>query len=218
MYKTNMTDFEVNLPSIQMNQHLIHLKEDDIVVALACVQELTWVESAQIEYAKYNSSTQFNGEGERKEILQKVIKWVADLQSNVFVSSSTSNIFAMLDEAASNFIWEEYERLTRVSGDEQVALFDSSMRFFRGEPAGSGPIHPMVLLIDAMDKGLCTMTMAEFNMLTNSEHERMMICYHARQQAKMKAQNVESLPNIQDNAHVPDLFPPNFFPPGVKPI
>jgi hypothetical protein len=216
------SEFIKSLPHPEDGQFIIPLNDEESqeVNALVCVRELTWFEAANIEYTKYRvengKDKYFNGEAERRETLRKVIVWVADLHEELFVDATTSNVLSLMDANTLEVVWNEYARITTVSGIEQATLYDSAVRFFSGTAAGSGPVHPMVLIVDAMDKGICTMSVDEFKNITNSEHERMMICLKAKQQM-LDSEKTKVTVTSQSSQVDTRNYPPGFFPPGVHP-
>lgn len=143
---------------------------------IVCAREPSWREAARIEmyaFRKHDDGREyFSGEYERRELMSMAIEWVADSAAqSVHEVKSLSELSYDFGEA----LWAALSRELFVQFEEAKALSSSARRFFAGEIGG--PVHPFILDVDGVTKGMLSFSMAEWSAMSMSDFERYQIVW-----------------------------------------
>ncbi|MBS1722351.1 MAG: hypothetical protein JSS66_05030 [Armatimonadetes bacterium] len=150
-------------------------------LVLCALQEPTWRQAAAIEMYAFrrsdNGQEYFSGEQERRELLRISLRWVADPETNSVRHSPS------LSELAQGFVealWRQVAREFFVQLEEASSLYASAVSFFKGELGH--PVHPVILDVNGIMKGMFTFNGAEWNAVSMSDFERYQIVWSAYQE------------------------------------
>jgi hypothetical protein len=173
------------LPQINKDQYIFKVKlEDDI--AIFCCRDLTWSEALDIEAKAFKvdeDDLYFSGEYERREILKKAIVWVYDLNNEKLLKNQNGEIIAKLTQPFVDELWIQYFKYIGLDAKEANIVYNSALKYFKGESQNGYPVLPMIVEVDYMLKGVISMSREEFKKLTNNELEKLQLIMTARADA-----------------------------------
>jgi hypothetical protein len=173
------------LPQINKDQYIFKVKlEDDI--AIFCCRDLTWSEALDIEAKAFKvdeDDLYFSGEYERREILKKAIIWVYDLNNEKLLKNQNGEIIAKLTQPFVDELWVQYFKYIGLDAKEANIVYNSALKYFKGESQNGYPVLPMIVEVDYMLKGVISMSREEFKKLTNNELEKLQLIMTARADA-----------------------------------
>ena len=193
------------LPQINKDQYIFKVKlEDDI--AIFCCRDLTWSEALDIEAKAFKvdeDDLYFSGEYERREILKKAIIWVYDLNNEKLLKNENGEIITKLTQPFVDELWVQYFKYIGLDAKEANIVYNSALKYFKGESQNGYPVLPMIVEVDYMLKGVISMSREEFKKLSNSELEKLQLIMTAREDAfGLAAQQhavTEKKENMNDN-------------------
>lgn len=173
------------LPQINKDQYIFKVKlEDDI--AIFCCRDLTWIEALDIEAKAFKvdeDDLYFSGEYERREILKKAIIWVYDLNNEKLLKNENGEIITKLTQPFVDELWVQYFKYIGLDAKEANIVYNSALKYFKGESQNGYPVLPMIVEVDYMLKGVISMSREEFKKLTNNELEKLQLIMTARADA-----------------------------------
>ena len=173
------------LPQINKDQYIFKVKlEDDI--AIFCCRDLTWSEALDIEAKAFKvdeDDLYFSGEYERREILKKAIIWVYDLNNEKLLKNENGEIITKLTQPFVDELWVQYFKYIGLDAKEANIVYNSALKYFKGESQNGYPVLPMIVEVDYMLKGVISMSREEFKKLTNNELEKLQLIMTARADA-----------------------------------
>lgn len=193
------------LPQIDKDQYIFKVKlEDDI--AIFCCRDLTWSEALDIESKAFKvdeDDIYFSGEYERREILKKAIIWVYDLNNEKLLKNENGEIITKLTQPFVDELWVKYFKYIGMDAKEANIVYNSALKYFKGESQNGYPVLPMIVEVDYMLKGVISMSRDEFRKLSNNELEKLQLIMTARADAfGLAAQQqvvTEKKENMNDN-------------------
>jgi len=139
--------------------HEIYLDEN-----ICKVRELTWYEGLQIDmhsYKKYNGQLFFSSENEKREILKLAL---------VSVNDKKVNISELTNEFVEN-IWNLYQKYLHLSNEEINFIYNACKKYFSKDEKEFFPIHPLIIEVDYMLKGIVNFSKTEFENLSIRKFE-----------------------------------------------
>lgn len=158
-YQTS-NNFDLNLSKT----HIINLSNHDCLV-----RELTWKEGLDIDSKSFLQNEKgiiFNSENEKREILKLALISIND-QNNQKIDFEFSNLsFTFVEN-----LWSEYQKYLHLSTDEINFIFNSTKKYFNSSNRDFFPVHPMILEVDYMLKGIVSYSRDEFQNLSMREFE-----------------------------------------------
>jgi hypothetical protein len=193
------------LPQVDKDQYIFKVKlEDDI--AIFCCRDLTWSEALDIEAKAFKvdeDDLYFSGEYERREILKKAIIWVYDLNNEKLLKNEHGEIITKLTQPFVDELWVQYFKYIGLDAKEANIVYNSALKYFKGESQNGYPVLPMIVEVDYMLKGVISMSRDEFRKLSNNELEKLQLIMTARADAfGLAAQQqvvTEKKENMNDN-------------------
>ena len=201
----NQQEEKDELPQIDKDQYIFKVKlEDDI--AIFCCRDLTWSEALDIEAKAFKvdeDDLYFSGEYERREILKKAIIWVYDLNNEKLLKNENGEIITKLTQPFVDELWVQYFKYIGLDAKEANIVYNSALKYFKGESQNGYPVLPMIVEVDYMLKGVISMSRDEFRKLSNNELEKLQLIMTARADAfGLAAQQqavTEKKENMNDN-------------------
>jgi hypothetical protein len=125
----------------------------------------------------------FSGEYERREILKKAIIWVYDLNNEKLLKNENGEIITKLTQPFVDELWVQYFKYIGLDAKEANIVYNSALKYFKGESQNGYPVLPMIVEVDYMLKGVISMSREEFKKLTNNELEKLQLIMTARADA-----------------------------------
>lgn len=173
------------LPQIDKDQYIFKVKlEDDI--AIFCCRDLTWGEALDIESKAFKideDDLYFSGEYERREILKKAIIWVYDLNNEKLLKNENGEIITKLTQPFVDELWVQYFKYIGLDAKEANIIYNSALKYFKGESQNGYPVLPLIVEVDYMLKGIISMSREEFKKMSNNELEKLQLIMTARADA-----------------------------------
>ena len=173
------------LPQIDKDQYIFKVKlENDI--AIFCCRDLTWGEALDIESKAFKVDEEdlyFSGEYERREILKKAIIWVYDLNNEKLLKNENGEIITKLTQPFVDELWVQYFKYIGLDAKEANIIYNSALKYFKGESQNGYPVLPMIVEVDYMLKGVISMSREEFKKMSNNELEKLQLIMTARADA-----------------------------------
>ncbi len=181
----NQQEEKDDLPQIDKDQYIFKVKlgED---IAIFCCRDLTWSEALDIEAKAFKvdeDDLYFSGEYERREILKKAIIWVYDLNNEKLLKNENGEIITKLTQPFVDELWVQYFKYIGLDAKEANIVYNSALKYFKGESQNGYPVLPMIVEVDYMLKGVISMSREEFKKLTNNELEKLQLIMTARADA-----------------------------------
>ena len=173
------------LPQVDKDHYIFKVKiENDI--AIFCCRDLYWGESLDIEANAFKideDDLYFSGEYERREILKKAIVWVYDINNEKLLKNQNGEMIAKLTQPFVDELWVQYFKYIGLDAKEANIVYNSALKYFKGESQNGYPVLPMIVEVDYMLKGVISMSREEFKKLTNNELEKLQLIMTARADA-----------------------------------
>ena len=181
----NQQEEKDELPQIDKDQYIFKVKlENDI--AIFCCRDLTWGEALDIESKAFKVDEEdlyFSGEYERREILKKAIIWVYDLNNEKLLKNENGEIITKLTQPFVDELWVQYFKYIGLDAKEANIIYNSALKYFKGESQNGYPVLPMIVEVDYMLKGVISMSREEFKKMSNNELEKLQLILTARADA-----------------------------------
>jgi hypothetical protein len=181
----NQKEEKDELPQIDKDQYIFKVKlEDDI--AIFCCRDLTWGEALDIESKAFKVDEEdlyFSGEYERREILKKAIVWVYDFNNEKLLKNENGEIITKLTQPFVDELWVQYFKYIGLDAKEANIIYNSALKYFKGESQNGYPVLPMIVEVDYMLKGVISMSREEFKKMSNNELEKLQLIMTARADA-----------------------------------
>jgi hypothetical protein len=181
----NQQEDKDELPQIDKDQYIFKVKlEDDI--AIFCCRDLTWGEALDIESKAFKVDEEdlyFSGEYERREILKKAIVWVYDFNNEKLLKNENGEIITKLTQPFVDELWVQYFKYIGLDAKEANIIYNSALKYFKGESQNGYPVLPMIVEVDYMLKGVISMSREEFKKMSNNELEKLQLIMTARADA-----------------------------------
>jgi hypothetical protein len=201
----NRTEEKDDLPQVDKDQYIFKVKLGDDI-AIFCCRDLTWSEALDIESKAFKVDEEdlyFSGEYERREILKKAIIWVYDLNNEKLLKNENGEIVTKLTQPFVDELWVQYFKYIGLDAKEANIIYNSALKYFKGESQNGYPVLPMIVEVDYMLKGVISMSREEFKKLSNNELEKLQLIMTARADAfGLAAQQqvvTEKKENMDDN-------------------
>ena len=174
-----------DLPQVDKDQYIFKVKINDDI-AIFCCRDLTWVEALDIESNAFKvdqDELYFSGEYERREILKKAIVWVYDLNAEKVLKNENGEIITKLSQPFVDELWVQYFKYIGLDAKEANIIYNSALKYFKGESQNGYPVLPMIVEVDYMLKGVISMSRDEFKKMSNNELEKLQLIMTARADA-----------------------------------
>jgi len=181
----NSKEEKDQLPQVDKDQYIFKVKINDDI-AIFCCRDLSWVEALNIESNAFKvdeDELYFSGEYERREILKKAIVWVYDLNNEKLLKNENGEIITKLTQPFVDELWVQYFKYIGLDAKEANIVYNSALKYFKGESQNGYPVLPMIVEVDYMLKGVISMSREEFKKLSNNELEKLQLIMTARADA-----------------------------------
>lgn len=181
----NSKEEKDQLPQVDNDQYIFKVKISDDI-AIFCCRDLSWVEALNIESNAFKvdeDELYFSGEYERREILKKAIVWVYDLNNEKLLKNENGEIITKLTQPFVDELWVQYFKYIGLDAKEANIVYNSALKYFKGESQNGYPVLPMIVEVDYMLKGVISMSREEFKKLSNNELEKLQLIMTARADA-----------------------------------
>ena len=181
----NQQEDKDDLPQVDKDQYIFKVKINDDI-AIFCCRDLTWVEALDIESNAFKvdqDELYFSGEYERREILKKAIVWVYDLNAEKVLKNENGEIITKLSQPFVDELWVQYFKYIGLDAKEANIIYNSALKYFKGESQNGYPVLPMIVEVDYMLKGVISMSRDEFKKMSNNELEKLQLIMTARADA-----------------------------------
>jgi len=181
----NSKEEKDQLPQVDKDQYIFKVKINDDI-AIFCCRDLSWVEALNIESNAFKvdeDELYFSGEYERREILKKAIVWVYDLNNEKLLENENGEIITKLTQPFVDELWVQYFKYIGLDAKEANIVYNSALKYFKGESQNGYPVLPMIVEVDYMLKGVISMSREEFKKLSNNELEKLQLIMTARADA-----------------------------------
>ncbi len=173
------------LPQIDKDQYIFKVKlQNDI--AIFCCRDLTWSEALDIESKAFKvdeDDLYFSGEYERREILKKAIVWVYDFNNEKLLKNENGEIITKLTQPFVDELWVQYFKYIGLDAKEANIIYNSALKYFKGESQNGYPVLPLIVEVDYMLKGVISMSREEFKKMSNNDLEKLQLIMTARADA-----------------------------------
>ena len=136
-------------------------------------RELTWKEGLEIDsdaLKKHNKNFYFSSEKEKREIIKKSILKIFD-ENNIEI---TFNYEDLSFDFVENF-WIKYQTHLHLSSSEVNELYLHAKKYFDPDNSETFPLHPLIIEVDYMTKGIVSLSKKEFEELSIREFEAMQL-------------------------------------------
>jgi hypothetical protein len=208
-----------NLPELEEDEFLIDLTADsgDLLV---CVREIGWEEAVRIEGASFQQGQNgvfYSGEAEIREVLRRAIQWVAEGSTNKIVLNRDGQILSKIKDVTVREVWDRYQQVVYLSADDAYSIYNTGKAFFSGEDLGMRRMHPVILEVDAMRKGILTLNRSEFRSLSVKEFEQLQVAWRAYSEALPRPAMESDFQDVPTaDLEFFDNFSGNHFPPHLR--
>ena len=157
----------------------IHIEE--ILDHICYLRELTWKEGLKIDAQSFKTNGKnlyFSSENEKREIIKLALLKIEDKDNNEvnFTFENLSHIFI-------EQLWISYQKYLHLTANEIDFIYQSAQKYFNPNNEEAFPLHPMIIEVDYMTKGLVNYSKSEFNMLTIKEFEAIQLILAAKNKA-----------------------------------
>lgn len=164
------------VPSVQDDEFLLNIQFENETY-FCCMREPTWREAATIEMYAFRKSSDgreyFAGEYERRELLKKSIRWIAEVKTKTVHRPDISQLsYEFVVQ-----LWEHASKVFFVQFGEAQSLYASAKAFFSGELGQ--PVHPVILDVDGVIKRVFVFNATEWRSVKMSDYERYQIVWMA---------------------------------------
>ena len=137
------------------------------------VKELSWREALDIDSKSFkmnNNAMYFSSEYEKREIIKLALLSISDEKNN--------EIQFNLEDLSHSFVenfWNEYQKYLHLSSDEIDFIYNSAKKYFDSTNSEIYPVHPYIIEVDYLLKGIVSYSKNEFQKLTNREFEALQL-------------------------------------------
>ncbi len=154
-----------------------HIIEIDNIVFL--VKEISWKEGLEIDARSFRKKEDLvyqNTEFEKREILKIAIVKAYDKEAEITLTRKIeSNVLEFLDHVLVEKLWVEYQKYLFLSADEANFYYTSTKKYFDPNNSETFPVHPLIIEVDYMTRGIVSMSTKEFSNLSMKEFETIQI-------------------------------------------
>jgi hypothetical protein len=200
--------------------HFFVQVEDEDSYAVFCFRELSWVEKNDIECASFRKTVDdekfYSEEHEKRNVLAAAIHFVADLKKQHVLYNNKGHILNFLDHAITEKAYEQYKSYTILTSKEANALYSTAIKYFSGN-SGDIPVPSIVLEVDAICKGMVSMSREEFKNLSYMEYERYQLIVMARADALNLSKVINKPIENELRVNQSIVIPEGLYPPGIDP-
>lgn len=151
------------------NKHIIEIDEYKFKV-----RELTWKEGLEIDaqsFKKNGKNIYFSSEYEKRNILSKILLEIKDKDDQIVNFKGLSD----LDYSYIDKLWVEYQKFLHLSDDEIKFIYNSAKKYFDPNNKEMFALHPLILEVDYITKGIVSFSRNEFEKISIREFETLQL-------------------------------------------
>lgn len=141
------------------------------------LRQLSWQEGLEIDKEAFKQNANnifFSSEKEKRLILKKAL---------LSIRVNDQNLDYNFDDLAHEFlerVWIEYKDYLHLNNSEINFIYNSAKKYFDPDNKEIYPIHPFIIEVDYMLKGLVSFSRNEFSKLTMKEFETVQLILAAK--------------------------------------
>jgi hypothetical protein len=161
------SDVDNTLDFLDDSLHTIKIEDFSFIL-----RELTWKEAVIIDamsFKKKSDELYFSSESEKKLILSNAL---ISVLRNDEVEQYT---FSDFDYGTVEKVWVEYQKFLHLTNSETNFLYQVVKKYFTTEQSEVYPVHPFVIEVDYMLKGIVSLSKAEFAKFTIKQFEALQL-------------------------------------------
>lgn len=165
--KNKSVTFEDSLDFLDDSLHTFCLDKYKIIL-----RELTWKEALIFDAMSFRKKTDelyFSSESEKKLILSSAV--VAVYLEEDELEKSLNNF----DYNTVEKIWAEYQKYLHLSNSETNFLYQAAKKYFSSDTVDIYPMHPFIIEVDYMLKGILSLSKTEFEKFTIKQFEALQL-------------------------------------------
>jgi hypothetical protein len=166
--------FEITLDNIHM------LEIDSYKIK---VKELTWKEGLHIDSMAIKNNKNdlyFSSEVEKRNIVSKAIIEIYDADNNKLDFK-----FEDLEHSFVEKVWKKYQDYLHLNTEEVHFIYNASKKYFDPNDSSIFALHPLILEVDYMTKGIVTLSRTEFEKLSIREFETIQLILSAKNEVNL---------------------------------
>jgi tRNA U34 5-methylaminomethyl-2-thiouridine-forming methyltransferase MnmC len=136
------------------------------------LRELTWKEALIFDAMSFRKKTDevyFSSEHEKKLILNSAL--VAIYLDDNEIENSLSNF----DYNSVEKIWAEYQKYLHLTNSETNFIYQATKKYFSSDSVDAFPMHPFIIEVDYMLKGILSLSKTEFEKFTIKQFEALQL-------------------------------------------
>ena len=156
------------------NKKFVEIEIEEYKVKLRL---LSWTEGLEIDKEAFKNNgnvSYFSSEKEKRLILKKVI-------SEIYVDGLSLDFdFENLTHDFIERVWQKYYSYLHLSNSEINYIYNSAKKYFDPNNKDVVPVHPFIIEVDYMSKGIVSFSRNEFTNLTMKEFETIQLILSAK--------------------------------------
>lgn len=157
-----------------LSKDFVEIQIDDTKVILRII---TWQEALEIDknsYKQNNGKPYFSSEYEKRAILKIALKRI---------EQENENILFKFEDLSHNFlekIWLEYKKHLHLDISEINYIYNSAKKYFDPDNNEIYPVHPFIIEVDYMTKGIVNFSRSEFAKMSLKDFECLQLILSAK--------------------------------------
>ena len=141
------------------------------------LREITWQEALSVDKESYKSSQgkpYFSSEQEKRSIIKLALQKI-EYQSE-FIDYNFEEIAHNVIEQ----VWNEYQKYLHLSTSEINYIYKSAKKYFDSDNKDVFPVHPFIIEVDYMLRGVVSFSRNDFSKLSLRDFEALQLIMAAR--------------------------------------
>jgi hypothetical protein len=158
--QTKLVESELNFEKT----HTINIQNHKILF-----RELSWKEGLEIDSAafkKHNKNFYFSSEKEKREIVRKSIIKIYNIDDKEIEFNFEDLSYEFVED-----YWLKYQNYLHLSSMEVNDIYLHAKKYFDPDNSEVFPLHPLIIEVDYMTKGIVSLSKKEFEELSIREFE-----------------------------------------------
>lgn len=158
--QSKLEDKNINFEKV----HSVNIQNHKIVF-----RELTWKEGLEIDsdsFKKQKKNFYFSSEKEKRDIVKKSILKIYDEKDNEMSFKYEDLSFDFVED-----FWIKYQNFLHLSSSEVNDIYLHAKKYFDPNNSEVFPLHPLIIEVDYMTKGIVSLSKKEFEELSIREFE-----------------------------------------------
>ena len=138
-------------------------------------RELSWKEGLEIDATslkQQNKNYYLSSEKEKREIIKKSLLEIYNDQGVKIDFTFEDLSFSFVED-----FWIVYQKYLHLSSSEVNEIYTNSKKYFDSNNSEVFPLHPMIIEVDYMTKGIISLSKKEFEELSIREFEAIQLIF-----------------------------------------